>query len=164
MADANNALDTASSQDNAIILAPGSGGSVRGTDKQLPANSRSRGLTPWQPGQSGNPAGRPPKGQALTEILEMYLELPLAELRRLERDKTLPAKHALAVRQILDGFKADKHFDGAGRVRAYTYNRVDGMPASSLDVHNPGEERMAAAWENIRAMAEAAMQEEDTDG
>jgi hypothetical protein len=28
------------------------------------------GKGPWKPGQSGNPAGRPPKGRALTEILE----------------------------------------------------------------------------------------------
>jgi hypothetical protein len=31
---------------------------------------------PWQPGQSGNPAGRPRKGSALAELLQTILDEP----------------------------------------------------------------------------------------
>ena len=51
---------------------------------------------------SVNPAGRPRKGQALTDILAEYLELSMAELQALDT-ANLPAKNALAVEQILAG-------------------------------------------------------------
>lgn len=35
---------------------------------------RGKGLTPWKPGQSGNPKGRPPKGETVAEVWRAFLE------------------------------------------------------------------------------------------
>ncbi len=123
----------------------------------------------WQPGQSGNPAGRPKKGEAYSEYIRELLELPMKELRRLAMPKSMaemPAKKAMALRQVMDGFLGGhpQRVAVAARVRAYTYNRLDGTPTATLDVNDPAAERregyletMAANWDAaLAALTEAA--------
>ena len=85
--------------------------------------------TAWQPGVSGNPAGRPPLGHALSDVLRKYLDVPRDELERLSRDKTLPAKDALCINQILASFEGR---DAAQRA-AYTFDRLEGRPKQAVD-------------------------------
>lgn len=64
----------------------------------------------WQPGQSGNPAGRPPKGEALTEILKSKV------------DKEEIAEKLLEL--VNNGDLA---------AIKYVYDRVDGRPKETIE-------------------------------
>ena len=97
---------------------------------------------PWQfqPGQSGNPAGRPKLGDAWTDILREYGEMTVKELRQLARHiDDLPSKRATALRQVLEGIPQGKGSASAGRLsvasqnRKITYERVDGKPIAIVD-------------------------------
>ncbi len=70
--------------------------------------------TSWEPGQSGNPAGRPPKDEALTDVLRGLV------------DKEDIAKKLIEV--------ANKGDVGALK---YVYDRLDGKPRET--VHNINE-------------------------
>jgi hypothetical protein len=65
----------------------------------------------WKPGQSGNPAGRPPKGEALTDILKEKVD-----------------KHAIAEKLI--EVAMDK---GDLAALKYIYDRIDGRPKETID-------------------------------
>lgn len=142
MADANHSLDAADKQQDieaAMHPAPG---------------------RPFPPGVSGNPAGRPKKGEAYSDYLRELLELPLTELRRLSRRMgEMPAKKAMALRQVMDGFLGGhpQRVAVAARVRAYTYNRLDGTPTATVDVHDPRAERQEDYLEKMAANWDAAL-------
>ena len=112
---------------------------------------------------SVNPAGRPPKGQAMTEILAKYLDMPAAALRQIDLEQ-IPAKDAIAVKQVLASL--DDDLDAANR--RYTFDRVDGRPSQAV-IHSEddSEQRMALATIARRlqdrydsALAEAAADQE----
>jgi hypothetical protein len=49
--------------------------------KIKPANrAKARNRTSWKPGQSGNPAGRPPSGQAFSELLRQIGDMSAHDL------------------------------------------------------------------------------------
>ena len=75
----------------------------------------------WQPGQSGNPAGRPRKGLALTDVLRGHMEA-------YEEGDTVPRKQRLAER-LYELAMADN-------VSAIEYiaNRLDGKPTVALSL------------------------------
>ena len=142
-------------------------------DKQQDIEPEYPNLRPrWQPGESGNPAGRPKKGEAYSEYLRELLELPMSELRKMAQPRNMaemPAKKAMALRQVMDGFLGGhpQRVAVAARVRAYTYNRLDGTPTATVDVHDPRADRqedyleaMAANWD----AALAALTEAPPDG
>ena len=132
MADANHSLDIA--------------------DKQQDVESPRVPGRPFVAGQSGNPSGRPPRGQAFTDIMRELMELPVSQLREKARHiNDLPAKEATALRQILDGLMggAAARLAVAGRVRAYTYNRLDGDPHKSVDVNDPRAEQALGFLESM---------------
>lgn len=59
------------------------------------ANIRQRGhatRTSWRPGQSGNPNGRPPGGNALAAVLRDYLDEPATKGTTVDRKRTLVAR------------------------------------------------------------------------
>lgn len=72
--------------------------------------------TKWKPGQSGNPNGRPPKEQSLTDILRSKVDAEeMAELMiGLAREGDLAAIKAV-------------------------YDRVDGKPRESVDMNHSGD-------------------------
>lgn len=83
----------------------------------------------FKPGQSGNPKGRPRKGQALTEILEKHARKRDVDFKgkRLTRQEALSQKlWALAL---------------AGDVAAirYIFDRIDGKPRQSVDLDHTFE-------------------------
>lgn len=80
----------------------------------------------WVKGVSGNPKGRPRKGKTLTDILEK--ELRKKNVRTPEGD--IPAKEALARKIIALAI------DGDVAALKYIFDRVDGKPLASVDVHD----------------------------
>jgi len=68
---------------------------------------------PFKPGESGNPAGRPKKGEALTEILRNVV------------DKELLAQKLM-----------EKVEDGDLNAIKYVYDRVDGKPKETVEQTN----------------------------
>ena len=75
----------------------------------------------WQPGQSGNPAGRPKKGLALTDVLRQHMDAS-------DEGYTVPRKQRLA----------EKLYELAmtGNVSAIEYigNRLDGKPTVAVSL------------------------------
>ena len=78
-------------------------------------------------GQSGNPAGRPKKGTALTDILSEKVDA--AELAQ----------------KLID-----KANEGDIIAMKYIYDRIDGRPRESVDVDHGGNVNMNMAVEFVR--------------
>jgi hypothetical protein len=55
----------------------------------------------WQPGQSGNPAGRVSAGASIREQLNTMIEFTAAELRVVAKDRKAPASRRAAAGQLL---------------------------------------------------------------
>lgn len=74
------------------------------TVKNTGRNSGIENLKPWKPGQSGNPNGRPPKGQALTDLMrEMMEENPNIKKAIMAKLMEGAAKGDIAfIREVLD--------------------------------------------------------------
>jgi hypothetical protein len=74
------------------------------SDKQLENTNNKDRPWLWKAGQSGNPAGRPPKGFAITDVLrDMMTEKP--EIKKALMAKLIEmalAGDLLAIREILD--------------------------------------------------------------
>lgn len=79
----------------------------------------------WKKGESGNPHGRPKKGNTLTEVL-----LELAELKREGDDK--PRKEMLAAKLW------DIAIEGDTVAIKYIYDRIDGKPTEHLEHSGAG--------------------------
>lgn len=69
---------------------------------------------PWQPGQSGNPNGRPKKGQSLTEALEGALT---------------QAKRRKLARKVVE-----LALEGNLQAIAFVFDRIDGKVPQRVDV------------------------------
>lgn len=136
--------------------------SSTGPDKQGSDESvRADYATRFAPGSTGNPAGRPKKGEAWTDILRELGELTYDELKAMERNlKSLPVKRAMAVRQLLDGFPGRRsagQISVAGKIRQVTYERIDGKSVQPL---RDDTDRADAADEYLDRMEEAYRQAE----
>ena len=77
-------------------------------------------------GQSGNPGGRPKKGETLTDILRGYLNEPDPDAPPYTRKQMLA--QALYSRAI----------DGDVMAIKYTYDRIDGKPVETVDNTHDG--------------------------
>jgi hypothetical protein len=66
-------------------------------------NGKVENLTPFKPGQSGNPGGIP-NGKPITSAMHKLLQLPVEELRALLNDplafEKMPTYEAIALQQI----------------------------------------------------------------
>jgi len=74
----------------------------------------------WQPGESGNPAGRPPKGGSLTELMREYLDNP-AEGHSKTRKEEFIAKVAMMA------------YNGDNVAVKLIWNYLDGMPKETVE-------------------------------
>lgn len=84
----------------------------------------------WQPGQSGNPAGRPKNEPMITPKIRHYLAMSLDQLGELyEKRGELPAADAIALVMIHKAITDRPWGDGT---RDALLNRVDG-PAGNKD-------------------------------
>jgi hypothetical protein len=86
-------------------------------------------LTPWKPGQSGNPSGRPKR----TPYAEAYLKIADLRVGDLRVRKTDTVPDAIAKAMAREGIR--------GRVRAAVEvaNRTEGTPTQSLQHEIPSD-------------------------
>ncbi len=56
-----------------------------------------RTSTSWRPGESGNPAGRPPNGLTLAEVMRELLDQSVGKGPRTKKEKLADAVYTLAV-------------------------------------------------------------------
>ena len=100
---------------------------------------------PWKPGQSGNPAGKPPKSRALTEILEAAGNKTLADA-----DGKKVARKRLLAQLLWEVATTGKATFPDGRVLEvapvdyltvvkFLYQHIDGPPKSEVDVTSGGQ-------------------------
>jgi len=121
------------------------GGAKKSIKKQF-KNSREKSNAnlrpkPWKPGQSGNPKGRPKKGEAIAPILRELLDADTVTLTikkgRKKKDLTircdLPLKYAICIAQI------DKALLGDTKAFKEIVDRVDGKAKQfmALDTETP---------------------------
>ena len=84
---------------------------MAGSEKQ----KKNTPKTAWKPGQSGNPKGRPPKGDTMTEAL----------MGKVDKDAVAAKLYEMAM-------------DGDIAALKYIYDRVDGKPRESVDLNHSG--------------------------
>jgi hypothetical protein len=105
-----------------------------------------RSKSTWQPGQSGNPRGRPPKSRALTALLEQ------AGSRRIPADDggAKLARRQLLARHIWQGLTEGEITFPNGRtlfldagdylaLARLVLTQIDGPPPAAVDVTSAGE-------------------------
>jgi hypothetical protein len=79
--------------------------------------------TQFKKGKSGNPKGRPKKGETLTEILEEYLDTKeKVKDKKTRKQKLIEKAVALAMKGDLTALK-------------YVWNRLDGLPTQSIEAN-----------------------------
>lgn len=74
----------------------------------------------WQPGESGNPKGRPPKGHSITETIRAMM------------DEKPEIKRALGAKIIQHAMEGDTV------AMKLIWNYLDGMPTQTLDANVSG--------------------------
>lgn len=96
----------------------------------------------WQKGQSGNPKGRPKKGQTMTDLLKEYLE-EKNDLGIKEDGDLITVKRALIKGIVMLAL--------SGNVQAMQYiiNRIDGMPTQAIDMNFDKLEDLGAALNDV---------------
>lgn len=89
-----------------------------------------RAATQFKPGQSGNPAGRPPKKYSLDALLEAELQKPHGRLP----DGSLVTKGEMINRKLVE-----KATDGNMKAIEIVTNRLDGKPMQKIQITPPDE-------------------------
>ena len=85
----------------------------------------------WQPGQSGNPSGRPPKERTLVTHIERYLHMTQEQLKQEAAKLNLTIAQYLAVKYLLDCSTHPTHTDKL-------MDRLYGAPQTTVDVTTKG--------------------------
>lgn len=105
------------------------------------ANPTGKGGKKFQPGESGNPSGRPPlplwvreakrltAESFLTCLHEMH-DLPQDTLEEISKDKTLPVKSVIMANWLLGSTTSDSE-------RQNLFNRLFGKVTESVEVKMP---------------------------
>jgi hypothetical protein len=86
--------------------------------------SKKGGDTKFKPGQSGNPGGRPKKGESLTEILRAQGELP-------------PGKTGKARKELIGEKLWRLALSGDKFAIRYVYDRLDGRSKETKEISGP---------------------------
>jgi hypothetical protein len=105
----------------------------------------------WRPGQSGNPKGRPKKGDSMAEFLRAGLdEIHPVEQRLAEKEGREPRTN----RQIIKERLYAKAIAGDAKSIDSLLNRIEGKPRSSVEVsgvveHEHSHEHQFQAMDGI---------------
>ena len=93
-------------------------------------NSLANLRPPWQPGEVTNHNGA--RGPYIKPLLQRYADVPLAEVRRLATDDSLPVAAAVAIQWLLDALDRGTRTTGAIS-REQVADRLDG-PVGKGDI------------------------------
>ena len=137
----------------------------RGTHPNSLANLRPR---PWQPGQSGNPAGRARGGAYISEWLNTLLivdehgtpNYTQADLKEIVADDNAAPAMVIAARRILSAMRDGKLPRGGadpepGRDFDRIADRIEGKPAQHVVVEQPPIRTPQEIRDAIRALEAA---------
>jgi hypothetical protein len=102
----------------------------------------------FQPGQSGNPAGRPKNaGSSVREWVNQLAEMPLAEVRKVAESETEAPTKIMAAKQIIDAC-SNATLESGMPIRGQAFDRIcdrtDGKPKQSIDHTSDGKPMLAA--------------------
>ena len=84
------------------------------------SEDKKRGNPNWKPGVSGNPKGRPPLGESMTELMREFLD-------GTEEGQTVPRKQQLIRKIALKAYK-----EGDYNAIKLIWNYLDGMPTQKI--------------------------------
>jgi len=82
--------------------------------------------TSYKKGQSGNPNGRPKKGESLTETMRTFLD-------------EAPPGQELTYKELFVKKSYQKAIEGDPAFARLVWNYIDGMPKQQVDVTSNGE-------------------------
>jgi len=114
-------------------------------------------LTPYKPGQSGNPAGRKTAGASIREWMNSLVNQPIEKVEAIANDKSLPVAKRAAACQVL---MAQGDTDKAMKAREHIIEHTDGKAVArhevtKVDDRTP-EERMDALRRRLDAFPNPA--------
>ena len=122
-------------------------------------------LTPWRPGQSGNPAGRARGGAYISEWLNTLLivdehgtpNYTQADLKEIVADDNAAPAKVIAARRILSAMKDGKLPRGGadpkpGRDFDRIADRIEGKPAQHIMVEAPPQRTLEQIEAEMEAM------------
>lgn len=106
------------------------------TEAEKHTNNRLRPpvSTSWQPGQSGNPHGRPPKDWTWKDLLSEAAEEILET-----KDKQGKVTGRKALKQLVARKMLTKAASGDTAAARLIMDRMDGMPEQATDITSRGE-------------------------
>ena len=81
----------------------------------------------YKPGVSGNPNGRPKKGESLTETMRMFLD-------------EAPPGQELTYKEMFVKKSYQKAYEGDPTFAKLVWNYIDGMPIQKTDITSNGKE------------------------
>lgn len=93
------------------------------SDKHTEIKTRKRVVpkSAWKPGQSGNPKGRPPMGESLTETMRAFLN-------------EVPEGQELTYKQMFVKKSYQKAYEGDPTFAKLVWNYIDGMPIQKQEI------------------------------
>ena len=119
-------------------------------DKQQ-ANSDNKVIgRPWKPGESGNPNGRPPKGEAWADVanellnskeIEITMKMADGKVKRLSLESDKSFRHAVIVGMIKEALNGNvqaakelaDRTEGKSKERREVTNKVEPIKIMSFD-------------------------------
>ena len=103
-------------------------------------------LTPFKPGQSGNPAGRPAAGASIREWVNQMADWPVSKIEAVFKDVDAAMSKLAAARCCLDAVSRNYTNTGIPVARGdldFIMDRTDGKPLQRVDVKSDTTVRSA---------------------
>lgn len=121
--------------------------------KRQPTPTQLAGLRPpWQPGQSGNPAGRPPNTPLVTPAIRRMAQLSYEQFRRID-PSTLSMAELLAYQAFRDAIDNEAGYQQGTKSRDTLLDRIDGKLGdksdAAIEIH--GGQVVITSWPGAQA-------------